>query len=161
MSTIFLVPRVQERVLGIRSVDQTAQFRIISWNNAIDIFSEHPYFGVGYNHYKFAQFERGFITDTSEHSASGSDSSLLTIIVTTGAIGALFYLWFYASACWEFLRTARASHLTPRARAIALGSLAAMIGLFVHSQFVNGWFYPHIMETTWLLLAMTLRERNV
>jgi hypothetical protein len=53
------------------------------------------------------------------------------------------------------------TNLSSSARALALGSLGAMIGLFVHSQFVNGWFYPHIMETVWILTALTLRQRNV
>lgn len=160
-STVLLVPRVQERVLGIRSVDQTAQFRIVSWNNALDIVSDHPWFGVGYNHYKYVQEQRGFVDTISEHSASGSDSSLLTILVTTGVVGVFWYLWLYGAICWEFFRTARMADLPASARALALGSLAAMIGLFVHSQFVNGWFYPHIMETVWILTALTLRQRNV
>lgn len=161
LSTVVLVPRVQERVLGIRSVDQTAQFRIVSWNNAIDIVSDHPWFGVGYNHYKYVQEQRGFVDSISEHSASGSDSSLLTILVTTGVVGVFWYLWLYGAICWEFFRTARAKHVSPSVRALALGSLAAMLGLFVHSQFVNGWLYPHIMETVWILTALTLRQRNV
>jgi O-antigen ligase len=96
-STVLLVPRVQERVLGIRSVDQTAQFRIVSWNNALDIVSDHPWFGVGYNHYKYVQEQRGFVDTISEHSASGSDSSLLTILVTTGVVGVFCYLWLYGA----------------------------------------------------------------
>lgn len=161
LSTVLLVPRVQERVLGIRSVDQTAQFRLVSWNNALDIIRDHPFLGVGYNHYKFVQQQRGFVEDVSEHSASGSDSSLLTIFVTTGVVGLGMYLWLYGAICWEFFRTARSPKLNAQTKAIALGSLAGMIGLFVHSQFVNGWFYPHIMETVWVLLALTLRERSV
>jgi O-antigen ligase len=87
--TIMFVPRVQERVIGIRTVDETAQLRIVSWKNAFEVISDYPWLGVGYNVYKYVQIDYGFLDKTNEHSASGSDSSLLSIWVTTGILGLL------------------------------------------------------------------------
>lgn len=160
ISVIVLVPRVQERVIGIRSVDQTAQFRIVSWQNAATVIRDHPLFGVGYNHYKYTQVQYGFLKDTTEHSASGSDSSLLTIWVTTGFIGAIAYLWLYAALVWESIKTWQDKKLSAEWRAFGLGVTAAMIAVFAHSQFVNGWFYPHIMQMMWMLTALAIAVRH-
>lgn len=160
ISVILLVPRVQERVIGIRTVDQTAQLRIVSWNNALEVITDHPYFGIGYNHYKYAQVQYGFLQDTKEHSASGSDSSLLTIWVTTGIIGAIAYLWLFAALVWESIKTWRDRTLSAEWQAFGLGVAAAMVAIFAHSQFVNGWFYPHIMQMMWMLTALSIAARQ-
>jgi len=160
LATVALVPRVQERVIGIRTVDQTAQFRLVSWGNALDVLSSHSIFGVGYNHYKFVQEQRGFVKDLSEHSASGSDSSLLTIWVTTGTIGLLAYLWLAGALLWEHLRTFRDAKLSPFWRANGLALIAGVLALAAHGQFVNSWFYPHLMQVLWMTAAITLRARQ-
>ena len=50
------------------------------------------------NTLRFVQFEEGLITNSEEHSAGGSDSSLLTILATTGIFGLLAFIWLMASA---------------------------------------------------------------
>lgn len=161
VSVVLFVPRVQERVIGIRSVDETAQLRLVSYRNAFTVIGDHPYLGVGYNLYKYVQVEYNFLTTTvNEHSASGSDSSLLTIWVTTGVIGLVVYLWLFIAILNELWKTWRDSSLPKMWQGFGLGALAGMIGLFAHSQFVNGLQYPHLMEMMWLLVAMAIAVRQ-
>ncbi len=160
VGVVLFIPRVQERVIGIRTVDETARLRIISWQNAFTVIHDHPLLGVGYNLYRYVQVDYGFLTDTKEHSASGSDSSLLTMWVTTGILGLLAYLWLFIAMLREAWRTWRDRALPPEWRGFGLGLLAALIGLLVHAQFVNSLFYPHIMQTVWIFLAAAIMVRH-
>lgn len=160
ISMVLFVPRIQERVIGIRSIDQTAQFRLVSYRNALTVIGDYPYLGVGYNLYKYVQVRYNFLDTTNEHSASGSDSSLLTIWVTTGTVGLAIYLWLFVAMLVELWKTWRDQSLPPRWQGFGLGALAGMCGLFVHSQFVNGLQYPHLMEMMWLVVAMAIAVRQ-
>ncbi len=161
ISVIMFVPRVQERVIGIRTVDETAQLRLVSYRNAFTVIGDHPYLGIGYNLYKYVQVEYNFLsTNVNEHSASGSDSSLLTIWVTTGTVGLIVYLWLFVAMLTELWKTWRDKNLPKVWQGFGLGALAGMIGLFAHSQFVNGLQYPHLMEMMWLLVAMAIAVRQ-
>lgn len=160
VGVIFFVPRVQERVIGIRTVDETAQLRIVSWQNALTVIHDHPWLGVGYNLYRYVQVDYGFLNDTKEHSASGSDSSLLTIWVTTGILGLLAYVWLFIATLRESWRTWRDKSLPKEWRGFGLGLLAGLLGLLLHAQFVNSLFYPHIMQTVWILLAAAIMVRQ-
>lgn len=157
---VFLfVPRVQERVIGIRSVDETAQLRLQSWRNALTVVADHPWVGVGYNTYRYVQVDYGFLKDPAEHSAGGSDSSFLTILVTTGLVGLVGYLALLVrtlAVTWRTSQTAR----DPTQRALGYGLLAGLVALIVHGQFVNGLLYPHLMEIQWVLLGWLLGARE-
>jgi len=159
-ATIIFVPRVQERVLGIRSIDETAQLRIVSWQNALSVIETSPIVGVGYNFYREAQDRQGLLEDADAHSATGADSSLLFITATMGIAGLVAYGWLLLAIGWEVLRTARMSDLSPEWRAIGLGAVAAMVALFVHSQFVNGLLYPHLMQFIWTLTGVLVAVRT-
>jgi len=87
------IPRVQERVLGGFSIDTTSQDRILSWKTALDITERYPVLGIGYNNYKYAQQDIGSVgLATKGHSLSGSDSSLLNVLATTGVVGFTLFL---------------------------------------------------------------------
>lgn len=147
--------RAQERIGGIfqsvRSLtqeqsgelpDATARLRIASWENTIEIFKEHPLLGVGFNAFKFAQIEKGFLQDENNHAGSGSDASLLTILVTTGVIGFSVFLWLLFTILKETLRTKN------------YGLFAALCGLLVHSLFVNSMLLPFVMIYLWISVGL-------
>ncbi|MBI3573084.1 MAG: O-antigen ligase family protein [Candidatus Kerfeldbacteria bacterium] len=157
---ILFVPRVQERVIGIRSIDETAQLRLVSWQNALEVIHDHPVTGIGYNLYKYVQVQYNFLNKTSEHSASGSDSSLLTVWVTTGTAGLFIYLWLLGAMLWEAWKTWRDKKLSSEWRMYGLGLMAGFVALILHGQFVNGLLYPHMMQAMWLALAVALVVRQ-
>lgn len=160
ISVVVFVPRVQERVIGIRTVDETAQLRLVSYRNAFTVIGDHPYFGIGYNLYKYVQVEYNFLEKTTEHSASGSDSSILSIWVTTGTIGVVVYLWLFFALLRELWKTWRDTTLPRVWQGFGLGAFAGVLGLIAHSQFVNGLQYPHLMEVVWLLVAIAIAVRQ-
>lgn len=141
MLLLTVSPRAQERVtdlyytgqslfgLTAELPDATARLRLNSWRGAWTIIQDHPFLGVGYNAYTYAQANYGFIDDIKKNSASGSDSTLLTIWATTGIFGLLAYLWILATILYQtFLH---------RQNPLSLGIFAGTIGLLVHSLIVN------------------------
>lgn len=159
---VMSVPRVQERVIGAFSIDETAKTRIVSWKNALSVVQDFPLTGIGYNAYRFVQVDYGFQKDAAEHSAGGSDSSLLTVLVTAGSVGLAVYLWLlwaYASVAWRAFRSGD----SPLVRGLGLGALSAIASVAAHSFFINSLLYPHMMETIALtfgtLVGLTAKER--
>lgn len=153
------VPRVKERVIGAFQIDETAKTRIVSWQNALKVVRDYPLTGIGYNTYRYVQVEYGFQKEASEHSAGGSDSSLLTILVTTGPIGLAVYvwiLWAYVSIAWQSYRRGA----TPLVRGLGLGALSAIISVTAHSIFINSLLFPHMMETIAVVFGVLVGLRS-
>ncbi|MFA6436578.1 MAG: O-antigen ligase family protein [Candidatus Gracilibacteria bacterium] len=117
--------------------DATARLRIESWQNAWIIIQDHPWLGVGYNTYSYVQRDYGFVKELKKHSATGSDSTLLTIWATTGLIGLVTYIWFLGALLYiSFFN---------RKNGLALGFFAGLLGLLIHSIFVNSLLFTPLL----------------
>lgn len=147
---IVLVPRVNERVIGALNVDVTAQARIDSWKNALTIASDFPFWGVGFNTFRFAQVEYGYFNPDQpqgSHAGAGSDSSFLTILATTGTFGLVVYLFIY-------LRIIGKSWLTAGSNYLSFSAVVSLVSLFFHSQFVNSLLFPPTMLWLWFTIGL-------
>lgn len=161
----FISPEIQSRVkdLGgsIESVfeesytlpDASARLRFGSWEAAWELFVQKPLLGHGYNAYSYASLNSGTIKDTEVHSASGSDSSLLTILATTGLLGFFPFLSIYIIL---FIQAWRA-----RKTALGLGFLGGLATLFVHSIFVNSLLFPLLMAPFWIIAGLLPKPQKL
>jgi O-antigen ligase len=145
--TIVLLPRPGGE--GVR-LERWASIeaRIRSWRNASVIFLDHPIFGVGFNSYRYAQRDYGFLGEDwqENHAGSGADSSLLFVLATTGIIGLAAYFWLW-------LKLAKISYSEARRKPMALAVFSTLAAVWVHSFFLNSLFYIWIMAWLWMLLA--------
>lgn len=147
--TLSLSTSIQTRALALTSSiesfftesytlpDASARLRFGSWQEGWDLFMEAPLFGQGYNRYADAALELGTLKDSNIHSASGSDSSLLTVFASTGLFGGTAFLALFLS----LLHQAWAN----RKDGYALGFFTGTLGLFVHSVFVNSLLFPLLL----------------
>jgi len=159
VAVVAFVPRVQERVQGAFNLDETAQLRLVSWQNALTVVRDFPITGIGYNTYRYVQVNYGFQTDAAEHSAGGSDSSLLTILVTTGPAGLAAYawmLWASATVAWSAFR----SGPTRFVRGLGLGALAGLASVTAHSFFINSLLFPHMLLVMSVTFGTLIALRN-
>lgn len=121
--------------------------RFESWQNAVEIIKDHPVIGVGFNAYRYAQRDYGFLDEDwqESHGAAGVDSSLLFVLATTGVLGLAGYLWFLISvgalAFWQKKKT------------VGIICIASLGAILIHSFFLNSLFYPWIMGWLMILLA--------
>jgi len=122
--------------------------RFQSWQNAVAIIKDHPVLGVGFNAYRYAQRDYGFLEDEDwqeSHAGAGADSSLLFVLATTGIIGLVAYLWYLVSA--------GALAFWQRKKMVGIVCLASLGAIIAHSFFLNSLFYPWIMGWLMILLA--------
>jgi len=126
----------------------TISYRFKNWQNALTIIKDHPLLGVGFNAYRYAQRDYGFLEEEKwqeTHAGAGVDSSLLFVLATTGILGLISYLWYLGSAgvlaFWQ------------RKKVIGIVCLASLGAILAHSFFLNSLFYPWVMGWLAILLA--------
>jgi len=142
-------------------VDATAKLRVQSWQRSFTLFEKYPVLGIGYNTYRFRGAEEG-VVDENFFSAGGSDSTLLTVLVTTGLFGFLAFMWFYADL-WirnivRWRNAARTSTFLSGGE-LNLGFVAGWSAILVHSVFVNSLLFPLIFIPI-MVVAGALEQRD-
>lgn len=133
----------QQSVAQPHNIDrqQSAQYRVNSWQNGWKMFSSAPILGVGFNTYRYALDEYKLVPTsfTQSRGASANDSSLLFVLATTGILGLVAFLLFMGSLI-------RQNTLL----------FAGLTGIIAQSFFVNNLFYPWIL--IWIVL-MTVKTK--
>ncbi len=136
---------------GIRLNRITSSWaRIESWQHALTIFKDHPLFGVGYNSYRYAQRDYGFLDNGWEtsHAGAGSDSSFLLVAATMGIVGIGSFLYLWGSI---LLRSYREKHWL---------ILSAVTAVLVNSFFINSLFYSWVLFILGFILAFSFCDVN-
>lgn len=150
VGTLLLPQNTSEGTTLSRTTSSFARFE--SWGNAIKIWETSPVFGVGFNNYQFAINRLGLNDGDNRvpsHGTTGSDSSLLFVMATTGAVGILLFSHFalkLVTSVWG------GKGITAEAFA------ASFVALSVHSIFLNSLFYPAVMGWMAILFALAIRE---
>jgi O-antigen ligase len=173
LAVIAISPRASERVTDLthsissivfdtaENPDATARLRIQSWEQTWELIYERPLLGSGYNTLRYAKYNEGFVQAPDIHSASGSDSSLLTILATTGLIGIIPFIWFYCEILLAAFRGYKKhDKKTPSILCgLSLGLFTGIISLLIDSLFVNSLLFPQILIP--LLIAVGINQRFV
>lgn len=122
-----------ERVFSIET-------RIDNWQQAFNIFADHPLLGVGFNTVRFAKREYNYVQDnlSTNHAGAGFDNSFLFIAATTGILGLVSYLIFLYKI---FQRT-------------DIWVRTSLITIIIHSLFLNSFFFPWVMLWMWVIVAI-------
>lgn len=117
--------------------EQSASYRLTTWQQGLTIFQESPILGVGFNAYKFGVREYHLSDDRffQSRGSTTNDFSLLYVLATTGVVGLFVYLIFLF-------------HL-PR---------VAVLGLLIHSIFANSLFYPPIIL---MLILLSIKKESI
>lgn len=130
-------PRLQSRIQGAIQIDVTASLRIQSWRETLDDIDRNPIWGIGYNTIKYQT-----IVPSELNSASGRDSSLLTLWLTGGIVGlGLFILIIINSILKAWQKVSKLG----LERVWGVATIAGCALILAHSMFVNSIFFPHIL----------------
>jgi hypothetical protein len=147
LTLILLLPTSGNQVLRFtRSFSAIA--RIDNYKSTFQIFSKSPVFGVGYDNICMAYQKYIGIQSFSSHACSGSDSSLLFVLATTGVLG-------FVILVFSVIRIANS--LPAGAKVQVLSSTFA--ALLIHSLFSNSIFYPWVMGWMMIILAVSLGSK--
>lgn len=147
---ILLIPTFdKENTNLLRTASSFA--RIESYNNAIKIISDHPFLGVGFNTYRYAQETYGFREEETKypsHADAGSDNSLLFLAATTGFVGLVAYLFM-----WQGILNIQ-FHEIKKKKGMSAVVISSIVGLLVNSFFINSLFFPEIMLWIWMIVGL-------
>jgi O-antigen ligase len=159
--------------------DPTARLRIKAYEQTWELVTMRPLLGSGYNTLRYTNVKEGFVENSQIHSAGGSDSSLLTILVTTGILGFVPFAMIFIlmlGKFWTGLKPPAAniahtaatrstahhsfSTLHPLQQGLNLGMLGGTIALLVHSIFVNSLLFAPIMIPFWIIYGLISNNKN-
>lgn len=123
---------------------QSAQYRVSSWQTGLKMWQQNPIFGVGFNSYRYALKEYRLMPMgvIEGHGGTTNDSSLMFVATTTGILGFFAYLAFLASL---FFAAFKSPHHSSKAVFVS-----GLCGLLIGSFFTNLLFYP------WMLLWISI-----
>jgi putative inorganic carbon (hco3(-)) transporter len=128
-------------------VDSSAKERLTVWEDALQVINEEPIFGTGFNTYAYMHRVMEF-TDTHNY--------YLKVILETGLIGLLIFLWLLGAACrmsWRLFRVTT----DPTLGALGCGLFAMWICVLVVNCFGDRWTYLQVNGFLWVLLGLAAR----
>lgn len=138
--------------------DPSAAARGASIKDGLNLARQNWIYGVGYNAYGYAMQKSGVTTSRVADSMAGqgSDSSLLNVLVTTGTIGFIIFLAFFASLAKNFyIAGSKGDYLS--------WSLFSFTLAWVPGSFFNNTLFYVLILLPFLILAsysLTRRENG-
>lgn len=91
-TVVLLIPKPRSSgVELLRTYSITS--RISDYKSTLKIFEKKPILGIGFNNLCSWKVMNGYENNSTSHSCSGSDSSLLLLLATTGIIGLSFFFF--------------------------------------------------------------------
>jgi hypothetical protein len=121
--------------------------RVDNYKETLAIFKTSPIFGIGFNNLCSAR-SKLFSGDFTSHACSGSDSSLLTVLATTGVVGMFIFLNLFSLVFKSLNKNIYSTTL-----------IVCSLSLIVDSLFVNSIFYPWVMGYIAMLIALAVKEK--
>lgn len=137
-----------------KTLDPTSRLRLQSWDIGRKLFAEHPVTGIGFNNLKTVQ-KSEWSSLASSHAGSGIDSSILTVMATTGSLGILAYLWIFL----DMVKSAWHNYVRKN-DGFSLGFFSGLCGIFVHAIFVNMLFFSLFLPTLFLSVAIVYKKNR-
>ena len=135
-------------------LDPSALSRVISWARGIEVVRDHPVIGIGFNTWAFVQ-ERAYGWERAHAYTYAIDGGLLFIAALTGMLGLSVYVAMLWSVASRSRRIWRNHDESPEHRMLAVGAVASIVAIVVHSLFSNSIMLPFLMEPLWVLWGLT------
>jgi O-antigen ligase len=148
VAALILLPRPEGEGVKLERVASIGA-RWEGYKETIVFYRTSPLFGIGFNNMCNAR-ENVFgkrVSQIKSNACSGSDSSLLLVLTTTGVVGLIIFIntiYILSKKIGE----------TKYKKVLVSVSMA----LFVHSFFANSLFYPWIMGYFGILVAISMNE---
>ncbi len=147
-------PRALQRITDGLSVDETGLKRIYSWDKGMRLVANFPLLGVGYNNLAPVQDFYALVDEFDVNNRGGLENSFLTILVTTGILGGLTYIWLWGSSIKRSLQLWFRKKLSFKVRNEGLALATALLALVVSSMFMNSLLYPFLLVHIWIVSAL-------
>jgi len=148
LTLVFVLnPQAMQKLKDTFNQKKSGYMRLVNWKRGWETAKTNLYTGVGYNAIGYYQKEvyRFYKKGSESHSITGSDSSFLFLLATTGFFGLLSFLLVLFLFLQKSFRLFQSASSPPLFRALALALFSILLSAIVAFQFINGFFYPHLM----------------
>lgn len=130
----------------------TISYRVNNYKKSLEVIGKNPVFGVGYNLYRYTQVD-AVSTGASQgsiqsHGVSGTDSSLLLVLATTGVAGFVVFL--------QLVLKMTVGTWKKRGTQLGLALIVSLVAVAAHSLFDNSLFYPWVLG--WILILLAAQD---
>lgn len=130
--------------------DPTARLRVENFNEGLTLAENNFWTGIGFNAIRFYKSE-------NINSSGGFDSSLLTVIVTTGIFGLFAFLFFYFSVIKKVI-ISFTKEPNLYIKGVQIGFIFGVIGMFAQSFFINSLFYSFFIIYVFGLIGVIIKK---
>lgn len=132
--------------------DPSALARLVSWIHLWTVFSEHPFFGIGFNAWSVTARQHGWLTVPGV--ALGNEGGLFFVAALTGIVGLSIFVAMLVAMTVRARRVWRDPMRAPHERGISMAVPAIIVAMVFHSLFTNSLFLPLLMEPMWIILGL-------
>jgi O-antigen ligase len=138
--------------------EESANARISNWSYSIGLIKQAPVFGYGFNFLRTIQ-EPDYLRKADSQlsrATAGVDSSFLFVIVSSGLVGGAAFLYLLTSM-WKL---GSMLIINKKEKTLGLVYHISLIAIFIHSLFVNSFFYPWILIWLWIVTGVIEKKAN-
>lgn len=149
------LPPLRDRVASIfvGRGDSSNNFRINVWMAVIEMIKDHPFLGIGPGNVAFNQVYPRY--QQVGFNALSAYSVFLEILVETGAIGLLCFLWLLLTALSQGWRRIQALRkLRSREGFWLMAAVATLVGMLAHGMVDTVWYRPQVSTLWWMTMAL-------
>jgi O-antigen ligase len=126
------------------TLDHSAQVRVDLWEEGLQLFKANPLLGLGFDTYAYTKHVHGY---------KDSHNIYMKVLVETGIIGLLLFLWLLATTFWTGYQLFRRAQ-DPFLSSIGLGLAAWMVCSVVVNFFGDRWTFLQIDGYLWVLAGL-------
>ena len=140
------VERIKETKGKHGQLDESSQRRVAIWDQALDIFSRNPVFGIGYGVFRHLGLDLG---DTH--------NIYVKILVEQGVLGmGCFLLVIFSLMAMGFILYQKGDD--EFAKGLGLGFAVCMVVLLINNIFGDRWTYFELSAYLWLMAGLVGRS---
>jgi O-antigen ligase len=146
---------IKNRIQQINTKEESANLRLIFWDNTIQLAKKNPILGVGLGNYKIESipYEKTQIDDSTISLHSHND--FLEITAETGIVNGILYISIFAFVCFINIKRLLKSEEI-ETKTIAILTLMLTIVYVLDSLLNFPMFRPTMLVFLCLLLALTI-----
>ena len=138
---------------------ETGFFRINLWRSSINMFFDHPIFGVGLDNFLY-QYRGRYILDAAwqEPNLSHPHNIVLDLATRLGVLGLFAGSWLF----WSYFQVARKlpTYVVSEWRPVAVGLLGSFVYIVAHGLVDHSFFLIDLAFAFYLLLGMAVWLRR-
>ena len=147
----FIVPDiVSSRITSVE--DTSSNYRLMVWQETTNIISDFWLTGVGLGYEAFREIYPFYMIDNNK-SPYHAHNTYLQILVETGIIGLLVFIWLIIVTFKRGIKLIFTSKKDSFVQYIVLGSLSSIVGLLTQGLVENIFYMPKITALFYILVS--------